>query len=136
MIVGKRTNTGIVFAWGLDDERLGTDTKSNKIKTDRERFSKPKIIKFENDPAVIKVVCGDTYTLCLTENGNVYSWGKGLSGSLGLGGKDEKQIITTPTKILFPFEKLIGGKKIKVHKNNENGKNDGSQIKIVAIASG
>ena len=112
LIVGERTNHGIVFVWGLDDERLGTDKKSGP-KTDRESFSKPKMIKFENDPAVIKVVCGDTYTLCLTDRGNVYSWGKGLSGSLGLGGKDEKQIITTPTKIIFPFEKLIGGKKSK-----------------------
>ena len=85
LIVGKRTNHGIVFAWGLNDERLGTDTNSRKKQTDREHFEKPKIIKFDNDPAVIKVVCGDTYTLCLTENGNVYSWGKGIAGSLGLG---------------------------------------------------
>uniref|UniRef100_K3WH42 PHD-type domain-containing protein n=1 Tax=Globisporangium ultimum (strain ATCC 200006 / CBS 805.95 / DAOM BR144) TaxID=431595 RepID=K3WH42_GLOUD len=45
-----------------------------------------------------QIACGDEYSVALTDGGDVYSWGKGQYGQLGLG---EKQVgpLDTPTKI-------------------------------------
>ena len=56
------------------------------------------------DLAVTKIVCGNSYTLVLCENGHVYSWGIGKSGSLGLG--ELHTVKTVPTRISFPLEDL------------------------------
>ena len=32
---------------------------------------------------VISVACGDKHTVCVTEGGDVYSWGNGKMGALG-----------------------------------------------------
>lgn len=32
---------------------------------------------------IISVACGDKHTVCVTEDGNVYSWGYGKMGALG-----------------------------------------------------
>jgi len=42
-----------------------------------------------SDPTiqVTKVECGSSFTLVLTSQGMLYSWGFGKSGSLGLGEK-------------------------------------------------
>ena len=54
--------------------------------------------------AVTKVACGNSYTLVLCENGHVYSWGIGKSGSLGLG--ELHTVKTAPTRITFPLNEL------------------------------
>ena len=36
-------------------------------------------------PSCIQVSCGDNFTICLTENGEVYSFGYNVHGQLGLG---------------------------------------------------
>ena len=50
----------------------------------------------------------DSFSLCLSEDGNVYSWGKGLNGHLGHN-NSETQI--NPKKIKFDFKEE--NKKIK-----------------------
>jgi alpha-tubulin suppressor-like RCC1 family protein len=42
---------------------------------------------------ILKVCCGSSFTLVLSESGLLYSWGFGKSGSLGLG---EKSFCPTP----------------------------------------
>jgi alpha-tubulin suppressor-like RCC1 family protein len=42
------------------------------------QFPEPSIL-------VSKVECGSSFTLALTDTGDMYSWGFGKSGSLGLG---------------------------------------------------
>ena len=37
---------------------------------------------------VKQVSCGRNHTLCVTEDGNVFAWGDGYEGALGLGSKN------------------------------------------------
>ena len=39
--------------------------------------------------SVVKLECGSSFSLVLTTDGHLYSWGFGKSGSLGLGEKSE-----------------------------------------------
>ena len=41
---------------------------------------------------VIDVKCGHTHSLAVTRNGEIYTWGKGSFGRLGLGYDQEKRI--------------------------------------------
>jgi hypothetical protein len=43
----------------------------------------PQIFTFNSQ--IVSICCGDFHILILTENGEVYSYGKGLHGELGLG---------------------------------------------------
>lgn len=43
-----------------------------------------------------QVSCGDQHTVCVTEEGDVYAWGMGRSGALGVGDKRNR---STPTKV-------------------------------------
>lgn len=55
-----------------------------------------------NDPIKVqKVECGSSFTLVLTQNGWLYSWGFGKSGSLGLG---ERSQTGTPRRIVNTFK--------------------------------
>ncbi|KAJ1473604.1 regulator of chromosome condensation 1/beta-lactamase-inhibitor protein II [Baffinella frigidus] len=45
---------------------------------------------------VVKVACGDTHTLALAITGEVYSWGAGEDGQLGLGGNSDS---STPSRV-------------------------------------
>ncbi len=38
----------------------------------------------ENLSGIVKVACGGSHTLAVHENGQVYSWGQGYNGALGL----------------------------------------------------
>ena len=38
-----------------------------------------------NNKQIERVACGNSYSLAMTGNGEVYAWGIGKSGSLGLG---------------------------------------------------
>jgi alpha-tubulin suppressor-like RCC1 family protein len=61
---------------------------------EQETHCRPRQVIF-NYPGieVTKVVCGNTHTLALTKDGDVYSWGFGTSGCLGLGPEIAKTAI-------------------------------------------
>ena len=42
------------------------------------------------------MACGDKYTVCVTEEGHVYSWGYGRRGALGHGNTDS---VAQPKKV-------------------------------------
>ncbi|XP_016016524.2 probable E3 ubiquitin-protein ligase HERC6 [Rousettus aegyptiacus] len=70
---------GRVFAWGAGSEgQLGIEECKEKIFT-------PKKIKTLTGIKIIQVSCGDYHSLALSEDGQVYSWGKNSQGQLGLG---------------------------------------------------
>ncbi|KAL5074110.1 hypothetical protein RYX36_013094 [Vicia faba] len=67
---------------------------------------------------VVDIAAGESHTLLLSEDGSVYSWGRGMFGRLGLGfGSQNDQ--------LFP---------VKVKFENPSGSSD--CVKIVGIAAG
>jgi alpha-tubulin suppressor-like RCC1 family protein len=53
----------------------------------------------ENLTGIVKVACGSSHTLAMSENGQAYSWGLGFSGALGIG---ESSIQDKPRQITAP----------------------------------
>lgn len=79
-----RYSNGTVWTWGLDTNgRLGRSTKEPNVNYE------PRIIAFPSlrgrRPIIVKISCGSSSTLALTNTGEVFSWGLGQRGCLGLG---------------------------------------------------
>ncbi|XP_076824506.1 E3 ubiquitin-protein ligase HERC2-like isoform X1 [Clavelina lepadiformis] len=75
--------SGTLYTWGYGIYgRLGHGNTHTVLK--------PKPVQALSGHKVIQVACGsrDAQTLCLTEKGQVYSWGDGDFGKLGRGGSD------------------------------------------------
>jgi regulator of chromosome condensation len=72
------THDGDVYTQGCNaDGKLGIDDNSVKWSNVPVKVSLPL-------PS-IKVHCGMSHTLCILENGDVYAWGFGEYGALGIG---------------------------------------------------
>lgn len=53
----------------------------------------------ENLAGIVKVACGGSHTLAVHENGQVFSWGQGYNGALGLNdlaNQDHPRMVTVP----------------------------------------
>ncbi|XP_049295397.1 probable E3 ubiquitin-protein ligase HERC2 [Anopheles funestus] len=77
------TSSGELYTWGLGEYgRLGHGDNCTQLK--------PKLVTALQDHRVVQVACGsrDAQTLCLTEEGLVFSWGDGDFGKLGRGGSE------------------------------------------------
>ena len=89
------------YSWGRsDDFQLGYPHL-------REEQNRPKKINFSLERAfdnvsIKDIVSADSFSLALSEDGKVYSWGRGSMGRLGHG--DEKSL-QTPHEINFDFRK-------------------------------
>jgi alpha-tubulin suppressor-like RCC1 family protein len=91
-LVGRRCGNGIVFTWGIANYgRLGIPLNNEQMKViNSENHDllalKPSVVKFPEPTIIIyKVSCGSSFSLAMSTEGNVYSWGLGNSGGLGLG---------------------------------------------------
>ncbi|KAK2194294.1 hypothetical protein NP493_116g01001 [Ridgeia piscesae] len=78
------TDESDVYAFGSDyDGCLGCDgDEGSEVCT-------PKLISFFAGTRVQQVSCGDAHVVALTEAGDVYTWGCGEFGRLGLGCEDD-----------------------------------------------
>jgi len=107
-ILGYRYSNGNVCTWGFDSNgRLGRPVKLEENKEEEENFGTPPyepskvIFPLINGKraVIIKVSCGNSNTLALASTGEVFSWGLGQRGCLGLGNvpevSDPVQIKTT-----------------------------------------
>ena len=98
-MIGRRCGNGVVFTWGvMNDGRLGVDLKpeeQSQIDSKKHELipGKPSIVKFDENIIIMKVACGNSFTMALSFDELVYSWGLGNSGGLGLG---EVNIAHTP----------------------------------------
>lgn len=89
----QRCSNGCLFMFGMANEgRLGVHIPGLKEDESTSREFKIKVqplrlVRFPGDNRVLvkKVQCGSSFTLALTTEGDLYSWGFGKSGSLGLG---------------------------------------------------
>ena len=125
-ILGRKSSTNVVFGWGLHDLRLQNNDevrsalinkrgnqdgpKSNNDGA-KEDFANPKKMNFQSEVEIEKIECGDSYTIALDSKGQVWSWGIGKSGSLGLG-----EVLTAthePSKIHFRQPKVADQNKEK-----------------------
>ena len=53
----------------------------------------------KENPVIAEISCGGTHSFARTENGDVYSWGYGLSGALGVGNVGDDDCVLRPKKI-------------------------------------
>ena len=91
-ILNNHKNINIVFGWGIADERLCQEFNDEKYlsATMLTPFSKYRISR---------IACGETFSLALDEDGDVYSWGIGQNGSLGHG--ETIMVASQPKRIRF-----------------------------------
>lgn len=104
------TKEGKLFTMGTEDHgKLGHDPKvisDEEIKREAERYKKAgyKPGRQENQAAsigyvqgaikgktIVAVDCGEAHTVCVTSDGDVYSWGRGKFGALGHAETDDIQ---------------------------------------------
>ena len=85
------TDDGKVFSWGAamggqlgHDEKFLINNSSNKKNF---HLSKPSIISSFTDKKILinKISCGEAHSIAITNSGEVYCWGFGSNGQLGLG---------------------------------------------------
>ena len=84
------SHSGSVYAWGKNSRgQLGLgDTEDRPF---------PAQVRSLRNQRVCYVACGAEHTLCLTEDGGVFSFGSGQYGQLGHGSKSDEQL---PRKII------------------------------------
>ncbi|KAF0697446.1 Aste57867_11869 [Aphanomyces stellatus] len=86
---------GELFTWGNGEKfRLGHGDASKEYL--------PRLVEaFRDKPRVKDVACGLGHTVVLLVTGDVYAWGNGGNGRLGLGDTVDQ---SAPTKVPFPDE--------------------------------
>jgi len=101
--ISKKGRRDVFKAWGLNNwGQLGLENKENTCI--------PTEVEFFIDKKVKYATGGDHHSIVLTENGNIYSWGRNDEGQCGIpnekkdNGEEDNFSIKIPTKI----EKLSG----------------------------
>ena len=142
------TEDGKIFSWGAGmGGQLGHDEKLLKKYSGGNKYYlyKPTIISSLIDMKVNvnKISCGEAHSIALSNNGNVYSWGFGSNGQLGLGFCEDsfepgkglpKSRKFLPEKInINGIKNIQCGKTFTMLINNENklfgcGNNDLNQL--------
>jgi alpha-tubulin suppressor-like RCC1 family protein len=74
------TNSGQVYAWGSNEFGQIGNERSDK----NECQLIPIKVNGFNEEKVIQISCGGYHSMALTESGRVFSWGRNISGQLGL----------------------------------------------------
>lgn len=76
------TRDGFVFSYGTGDFSVTGHGGSQAV-------LKPRILKHLSDKRVVQIACGENHSLILTDKNDVYSWGRGYEGQLGISDKIE-----------------------------------------------
>ncbi|OQR96682.1 hypothetical protein ACHHYP_13804 [Achlya hypogyna] len=96
------TVSGELMSWGNGDKyRLGHGDASKE-------YSPRYVEAFRDKPRVQDVACGLGHTVVLVVTGDVYAWGNGGNGRLGLGDTADQM---HPAKVAFPDEHEKDGDK-------------------------
>ena len=91
---------GRVFTWGCNDEKaLGRE--GNEWISDA-------VVEVISGERVVKVACGDSHTIALTEKGEVYAWGayRDEQGLMGFN-RDSNEPCVIPTRVTLPTRARI-----------------------------
>lgn len=77
------TSDGKLFGWGWN--KFGQVGVGDNVD-----HCSPVQVKFPLDQKVVQISCGWRHTLAVTERQNVFSWGRGTNGQLGLGESSDR----------------------------------------------
>eukprot|EP00243_Klebsormidium_subtile_P003284 TRINITY_DN1661_c0_g3_i1.p1 TRINITY_DN1661_c0_g3~~TRINITY_DN1661_c0_g3_i1.p1 ORF type:complete len:219 (+),score=39.83 TRINITY_DN1661_c0_g3_i1:3-659(+) len=76
---------GRLYAWGWN--KFGQVGAGDNVD-----HNLPALVKGMEHERVVSVACGWRHTACITEAGNVYTWGRGTSGQLGHGDNVDRSV--------------------------------------------
>ena len=89
------TEEGFVFSWGQGTGGvLGHGGASD--------VSVPSVIKTLSGQNVVQIACGEVHSLALTASGDVYAWGLGYDGQLGI--RPSIEAVSVPKYVFFKKE--------------------------------
>ncbi|CAL1543886.1 unnamed protein product, partial [Lymnaea stagnalis] len=92
------SDNGALYAFGSDYYGcLGSEG-------DEEEVLSPVLVDYFTDHPVQEVACGDAHVVALTRYGDIYTWGSGEYGKLGLGSEDD---YNTPQKVDIPGKQEV-----------------------------
>nr|CAB3265495.1 protein RCC2 homolog [Phallusia mammillata] len=92
------TPEGKVYSWGRNEcGQLGHG--------DRDRYDTPRPIQSLQQYTIVNASTGKNHTLCLTEGGDVFSFGDNTQGQLGLGNLSTN--VPSPTRIAYHSHPLV-----------------------------
>lgn len=105
----KIVSAGFSHSMLIDEDNVlwgfGTNSYGELGTGDEKPSFAPLKVAFPSPTTVKAVACGANFTVCITSNDEVYSWGTNTLGQLGVKSNDPKKII--PTKVEFPDTKKI-----------------------------
>eukprot|EP01130_Rhizamoeba_saxonica_P015501 TRINITY_DN696_c1_g2_i1.p1 TRINITY_DN696_c1_g2~~TRINITY_DN696_c1_g2_i1.p1 ORF type:complete len:757 (+),score=113.31 TRINITY_DN696_c1_g2_i1:93-2363(+) len=103
------TNDGSVYVWGKNKYfEAGREFSVLGIDTDISYKMMPSKLPIKN---IARICCGNTHTIILDENNEIWSFGSNHFGQLGVGDINERDI---PTRVMIPEYsciELIGARK-------------------------
>ncbi|XP_063677273.1 E3 ubiquitin-protein ligase HERC2-like isoform X2 [Bolinopsis microptera] len=85
------TTQGELYSWGFGDGGVLGNRDNSYCKT-------PTRVNTLGNSKVVDIACGSLHSACITEDGALYTWGKGKYGRLGHGNNDDKMVPTKVTK--------------------------------------
>jgi alpha-tubulin suppressor-like RCC1 family protein len=95
------TRDGKVYTWGMNQHgQLGVGTTNNQ--------GSPVQVEALEDQVVVDVACGGGHTAALTEDGQLWVWGRGRGGELGQGTNERASNAANRTE---PVRVDLGGRK-------------------------
>lgn len=94
----KLTRDGDVFSYGTGKFSAAGHGGSKEVLT-------PQILKPLRDKRVTKISCGESHSLILTADADVYAWGRGFEGQLGIANSIE--VASTPQYVKSFYNKPI-----------------------------
>lgn len=71
------TRDGYVFSYGNNEFSVSGHGGSKVVDT-------PQILKHLSDKRVVQIACGESHSIILTDKNDVYTWGRGYEGQLGV----------------------------------------------------
>lgn len=88
------TDSGQVYSYGFGgDGQLGHG--------DREIQTLPTLVQALSGENIVEIACGDKHSVALTAGGDVFTWGEGALGQLGLGAKLQRHLRPSRIPVLL-----------------------------------
>lgn len=96
-----------MYSWGVGKNgQLGLAEKKDFAST-------PQLVELPDNVVICKLACGPKFNLAVSTDGDLFTWGTGMMGQLGLGYQLEANVPTKITKLPtndLKFKEVAAGK--------------------------